>query len=135
MDEVSPDAAGTAGSRGPNSDCSGPLGLDVVNCQLSGASSAPWAETTLPTLADITVAVGSGSAGENVMVRESAERAEVPATAAPLADSSNVKPAWMDADNVTVGFDVTGKPRESAAGTWAVTLSGGTVTTKSTSTR
>ena len=107
----------------------------MVNCQLSGASSAPWAETTLPTLADITVAVGSGSAGENVMVRESAERAEVPATAAPLADSSNVKPARMDSENVTVGFDVTGKPMESAAGTWVVTLSGGTVTTKATSTR
>ncbi len=56
MDEVSPEAAGTAGSRDPNSDCPGPLGLDVVNCQLSGASAAPWAETTLLTLADITVA-------------------------------------------------------------------------------
>ena len=120
-DEESPDAAGTAGSRGPNSDCSGPPGLAVVNCHVSGASVAPWAETTLPTLAESTVAAGSGWAGENVMVWASAERAEVPATAAPSADRSKVKPAWMGADNVTVGFDVSGKPTESAAGIWAVT--------------
>ena len=53
------------------------------------------------------------------MVLASAERAAVPATAAPSADRSKVKPAWMGADKVIDGFDVSGKPMESAAGTWA----------------
>ena len=135
MEELSPVAAAEAGSSGPNSDCSAPLGSEVVNCQLSGASTAPCAETTSPRVAVIRVADGSGCAGVKVIVRASAERAEVPATAAPLADSPNVKPAWTGADNVTDGFDVSGKPRESVSGTCDVTVSGGTETTKSTSTR
>ena len=87
------------------------------------------------TLAVITVAAGSGCDGEYVMVSPSVDRAEVPATAAPLADSPNVKPAWMGAENLIDGFDVSGKSVESAAGTWDATVSGGTDLTKSTSTR
>ena len=134
MDDVSPAAAAPPGAAIRTVTVRA-AGLEVVNCQVSGASVAPCVETTLPTLADITVAAGSGCAGENVIVRASADRAEVPATAVPFADSSNVKPALIGAENVTDGFDVSGKPMESAAGTWAATVSGGTDVTKSTSTR